>query len=420
MKRKRKDDLPEGCRWRGRGRKRKVVCTGEHAGLGYIPRQNPCGVSYEQFRSPWEFVDAFEMVGGRGGAQYAPSKKKVLRMLGKLKRDEYARHQANCAGAGAVEREEPSAYDWSAPEDWGGLAAIPSGRALPVELGKSLPLVETEDALERIAARQPQARLDKLPKHIEPFGRYMQLAAAEPVTPRRLVKAYVITRSSVQRQGLPKATVCRAFPDYRPLPRHADPRMVRPEDAMARLLFSEPGARYLDAAAAGRFDAAVARELADRMQCFGLIDNPQGLYADMRYAATSLAPRTDAFAAALKAPGPEYWKYVRKNVKGIAESKAGFIAALLGRGDIPTFDARERDLWLRYAKQRKAKNVSWSTIERLRDRFQSFPMELPEGLEPFKVHLVHHALWDAFAAGERPSKTSHGALIRSMQFASAT
>jgi len=188
---------------------------------------------------------------------------------------------------------------------------------------------------------------------------------------------------------------------------------------MARLLFSDAGDRYLTAAAEGRFDRKAARELADRMRCFGLIDNPQGLFADMRYAATSLAPRTDAFAAALRKKPAGYWRYVKKNVKGIAESKAGFIAALLGRGDIPTFDARERELWFRYAKHRKTKNVKWATIERLRERFQSFPMELPEELEPFKVHLVHHALWDAYASGARPSKTTHGALIRGMQFAGA-
>lgn len=290
-------------------------------------------------------------------------------------------------------------------------------------LGKAAPrpLVSTETAKERIRERHPGANLERLPSHIRPFGRYMKLAAEEPITARRLVKAYVITRSSVQRQGLPKDTVCRVFPDYRPLPRHADPSMVRPEDVMARLLFTPYGARYLDAAEKGEFDASAARELADRMMCFGLIDNPKGLYNDMRYGAQKIAQETPEIARALKAKPSAYWKYIERNVAGIGPSKAGFFAALLGRGDIPTFDAREIELWSRYVSTKKKlkSGIRWSDVVKLRRRLMDFPMNLPDDLKPYKVHLVHHALWDAYARGARPSKTTHGALIRSMQFAGA-
>lgn len=288
------------------------------------------------------------MLGGRGDPTSdkrtnRPSRQAVLKFMGKLKREDYERHQQSCA------RSADDAYDWSSvrSEDFDGFGRVP-----PVDLGRltaSRALVTTDTALERVEERQPSARLDQLPKHIEPFGRYMALAAAEPMTPRRLVKAFVVTRSSVQRQGVPKKTVCKVYPEYTPLPRHSDPGIVRPEDVMARLLFSPAGARYLDAAEGGRFDDAAARELANRMQCFGLIDNPQGLYADMRYAATKVSTRALAIAEALKAAPDQYWAFVKKNLKGIGPSKAGFFAALLGRGDIPTFDAREKGSALRPA-----------------------------------------------------------------------
>lgn len=296
---------------------------------------------------------------------------------------------------------------------------------LPIDLGRAdappRPLVSPERAVERVEERHPGTPLARLPKHIEPFGRYMRLAAEEPITARRLVKAYVMTRASVQRQGVPKGTVCRVYPGYTPLPRHADTAMVRPEDVMARLFFTPAGERYLDAAERGGFDAEAARELADRMHCFGLIDNAQGLYEDMRRAAEDVAPRTPEYERALSAAPQDYWAFMKSNAFGIGASKAGFFAALLGRGDIPTFDAREIELWSRYANTRKAlkRKVRWEDVVKLRERLLAVPMQLPRELEPYRVHLVHHALWDAYAKGARPSKTSHGALIRAMQFAGA-
>lgn len=278
------------------------------------------------------------------------------------------------------------------------------------------PLTSNKQAVERIVERHPGANLTKLPRHIEPFGHYMQQAAEEPVTARRIIKAYLITRSSVQRPGRPKETICKYYPDYRPLPRHADLSQVRPEDVMSRLLFTEAGDTYLDAAEQGRFDKEAARELADRMLCFGLIDNPQGLFNDMRYA-VKLGQRKNAITKALEAKPDAYWRFVSKQIKGIGPSKAGFFAALFGRGDIPTFDARERSLWLRYPKHRKTFDPKWRDVKKLKQRFESFPMALPDDLEPYRVHLVHHALWDAYAPGARPTKTTHGSLIRSMQFA---
>lgn len=90
---------------------------------------------------------------------------------------------------------------------------------------------------------------------------------------------------------------------------------------------------------------------------------------------------------------------------------------MLGRGDIPTFDAREIELWQRNSKKGKIE-PKWKDVEALRRRMLNFPMKVPADLKPFKVHLVHHTLWDAYASGGKASKTTHGAPIRAMQFAS--
>ena len=77
-----------------------------------------CGVSYKDFRSGWTYADAFEMVGGRGGAAHRPSQRKVLRMMRKLKLDEWELHQRACAGDKAPRRTETDEGFWaSLPAD---------------------------------------------------------------------------------------------------------------------------------------------------------------------------------------------------------------------------------------------------------------------------------------------------------------
>jgi hypothetical protein len=289
-------------------------------------------------------------------------------------------------------------------------------------------MVSVDTAVERVRARHPSARLDRLPKHIRPYAEFMRLRADAPITPRDVVKAYVLTRSSVQRGAIGLPSVCRADPDYRPLPRSAHTSTVRPEDQMARLLFSPAGKRYLDSAAKGHFDEVAARALADRFVCFGLVYPKKGVdlskpevaranaglfFNDLRRGA-ELAQRTDEVRAALRKPPEQYWRWVEKNVYGVSASKAGFFASLFGRGDIPTFDAREIALWQRGGKKLEPK---WRDVKKLTERFRKFPMALEPQHEPFRAHLVHHALWDAYSAGERPTKTTHGSIIRSMQFA---
>lgn len=83
-----------------------------------------CGVSYEKFRSGWSFAEAAEMVGarGKGGGEptYRPSRAKILRMMARLKRDEWEAHQRACAAPReqqAPQSAEERAYWSSLPED---------------------------------------------------------------------------------------------------------------------------------------------------------------------------------------------------------------------------------------------------------------------------------------------------------------
>jgi NADH-quinone oxidoreductase subunit K len=96
-----------------------------------------------------------------------------------------------------------------------------------------------------------------------------------------------------------------------------------------------------------------------------------------------------------------------------AAAAAGFIAALLGRGDVPTFDARELDLW----KETPSEKADAADVLAYRDAIRQFPMKLEPQHEPFREHLVHHALWDAYPEKKPQTRTTHGSVIRAMQFA---
>lgn len=272
-------------------------------------------------------------------------------------------------------------------------------------------LLSPQAAAERIAQRHGKQAVPRtLPKHIEPYARFMLARKGKTPSRRDIIKAYAITRSSVQRGLNPKRTVCRYYPEFRTIATKKNLREVRPEDAFAHLLQSRYGKRYLDAAQRGRFDYGAARAIADRMGCFGL---SQTLFDDMRAAVTLATDKTEGLQEAYRS-SPEHWiRYVQRHVPGVSAAKAGFFAALLGRGDIPTFDAREIKLWL--PKGRGEPKVE--DVLALRDRIEEWPIRLPKQYEAFKQHLVHHALWDAFPEDGEPTKTTHASLVRAMQLA---
>lgn len=117
----------------GDRRKRIVECAPVEAAPEelFIPHCTneacTCGIDYKAFRSGWSFADAWEMLGGKTDpydrpAGHGPSVKRVRRLLGKLKRDEWERHQQACAAG------ESEDIDWDKlsedimfGEEWAGL-----------------------------------------------------------------------------------------------------------------------------------------------------------------------------------------------------------------------------------------------------------------------------------------------------------
>ena len=275
-------------------------------------------------------------------------------------------------------------------------------------------LVSSSEAIEKIRARHGATSLERLPAHIEPFADYMVTASKRPVKPRDMVKAYAITRSSVRRKERKAAVICETFPGYAELrsQAHARGEKVRPEDAMSILLAQPDGRAYLDAAERGEFDATSARRIVASMGCFGL---GPSLMRDMKAGVALGQDRT--VARALREASPEDWIALVDSpaVPGIGPAKAGFFAALLGRGDVPTFDAREIDLWRRKPKGRTPNRAD---VHALRERLATFPLALEARHEPARQHLAHHALWDAFpGARDAPTQTTHQEVIDAMRFA---
>lgn len=54
-----------------------------------------CGVAYKDFRSGWDYGNAYEHVAYQG--EWSPSKRRVLREMWALKQAEWERHLAACA-----------------------------------------------------------------------------------------------------------------------------------------------------------------------------------------------------------------------------------------------------------------------------------------------------------------------------------
>jgi hypothetical protein len=262
-------------------------------------------------------------------------------------------------------------------------------------------------------ARLPGARLPKtLPAHVAPFAEFMRRAAGDPPTNRKIVKAYAMTRASVARGALKRPTVCLTYPEFRELRRFAATagEDVRPEDAMAILLFGPHGKKYLNAAGRGEFDAAAADEMVKRARCFGLQNT---LRADLRRGVELARHHGDELRHVLRSGSREEWiDFIRsKRVPGISAAKAGFFAALFGRGDLPTFDARELDLWRR--KPRARRTVRKADVLALEERIAESGFRVPARFKAQRQHLAHHALWDA--AGR--SRTTHAVIAHAMQFA---
>lgn len=269
-----------------------------------------------------------------------------------------------------------------------------------------------------------ELQLDEIPSHVHKFGEFMdetaRRAATQGLTPRDLIKAYAITRSSIGRGALPVATVRRPKnPEYGfdALPKGLQ-GTLRPEGAMGHWLHTKMGQRYLDEAEAGRVDEEAVRDAIKSMGAFGLPDTAEG--KALRWAPKNLPGQegrvSELIARAHRGQSsPEEWRGEMR-VPGIAESKAGFFASMLGRGDQPTLDARQIILNTGQSTKKAAPHLSpkgakEAAVNRLADRQTELGLKHDKSMSPFYQHLAHHAVWDKVGNEE----TTHDDLMQALR-----
>jgi hypothetical protein len=259
--------------------------------------------------------------------------------------------------------------------------------------------------------------LPEIPSHVEKFGSFMdetaRRAATTGLTPRDLIKAYVITRASIQRRA---QTADRVRSAGLQLPPGAQ-GMIRPEGAMGEWLHSPMGQRYLDQAERGKVDEEAVAHAQSVMKPFGLNAETDAL----PWAVMHLGPRhkevSDMVGRALTGrSSPEEWRNFAKDLRGIGTAKAGFVASMLGRGDQPTLDARQVILQTgRPTADAKSpmKRAGFAAVDRLAARQAALNPKMDPDLEPFRQHLTHHAIWDK--AGDEV--TTHDDVVSAMRHA---
>jgi hypothetical protein len=250
--------------------------------------------------------------------------------------------------------------------------------------------------------------IDELPQYIaDNYGQFMKeqrgRADAGQLGARDLLKAYGITRSSVNRGA-------------RDISDDLAQGSVRPEGYMAEWLLSPQGKAYLDAAEKGQVNAEAVADIQKRFAPFGMADT---LANDLTYAAQKLPPINGRVNAAITGP-VDQWREFAQGLNGIGPAKSGFIASLLGRGDLPTLDARQLALHTGKPAKEAAKYMRRAggkggdaAVDRLAERQKAMGVVMDESLNPFSQHLTHHAVWDKVGG----TQTTHEDLIRAMKLA---
>ena len=264
--------------------------------------------------------------------------------------------------------------------------------------------------------------VEAVPEHVEKFGDYMagmaSKAKSQDLTARDLIKAFTITRSSIQRQAMDAAKLRERWPDF-PGPSEGK---IRPEGAFSEWLLTPVGKRYLDAAERGEVDAEAIQDVTSKLAGFGKTND----YIDAMTTAAILPGQEGVVgsmvAKAFDKPGKGFgeWRNFTKSLRGIGPAKSGFLASMLGRGDQPTLDARQIALQTGKSSAEARPYLARSSglgatqaVDRLARRQEAMGLGLRPDLEPFRQHLTHHTLWDA--AGQQ--QTTHEDLIRAMRLA---
>jgi hypothetical protein len=261
----------------------------------------------------------------------------------------------------------------------------------------------------------------EIPSHVQAFGSYMdeiaKRAANEGLSARDLIKAYTITRASIQRRANDVDRVRAAGLD---LPKSFTGK-IRPEGAFGEWLHTRAGQDYLNSAERGEVNEDAITNAVKIMTPFG--KHEKDIPDALRWAANNLPGKEQEISSLVAnamrgASEPAEWRAMAKDVRGVGPSKAGFLASLMGRGDQPTLDARqiiehtgrptsEAQAYLR----RKGGQGATEAVERLSARQQAMDLQLPEELRPYYQHLAHHAVWDK-AANE---VTTHEDVMNAMR-----
>jgi len=266
--------------------------------------------------------------------------------------------------------------------------------------------------------------IKEIPSHVQDFGQFMDETAKKArdqgLTARDLIKAYTITLSSIQRQA---QSTEKLRAKGMSVPNAGS--MIRPEGAFGEWLHTPAGQAYLDAAQRGQVREDTLDDMAYRFGHYGLSNLQKN---GMRWAAENLPGKegqvSQLVAAAMESASPaREWRAFAKGLHGIDTSKAGFVASLMGRGDQPTFDARQRILHTGLPSStvgdmiagQKMNPKAQDALDRLTARQKAMNLSLPDELQPYYQHLAHHAVWDQ-AEGDQ---TTHQDVMDSMRHAAS-
>lgn len=342
---------------------------------------------------------------------------------------------------------------FATPDDHSGVLTFqPSADEIKAKVGKmSASQIRTYLANSRLTPTSKVAKwLGKFPKYLEPVVDYVvwkrTALASGTLSPRDVAKAYFITISSIGASAIKigklEATAKRLGIPFDPDPiflatNKKGEAMMRPEEAAAWWLGTEPGQRALDAIETGVIDQAAWETGMAFRDAFGRNDfRPSGKRTGgtgqlknpkKEFNLTNILDLTRELNAA-KGDGKKLRDTLTK-VKGIADGKKGFIGHLLGMGDTATIDAVELNFWLtgegstRYAstaaktRVQVAKTASEAASRDLFNRIQNrieFLRNVVDGGDkiPAEVapHIIHHWLWDKAKGLE----TTHAGLYHAM------
>jgi hypothetical protein len=315
------------------------------------------------------------------------------------------------------------------------------GQAMPDAEARS-GAAETLDQLKRsqfIPTKVAAEVVGGFPEYLRPVAQFItdqrQKLANGQITRRDVMKAYAMTIAS-QGSGARAVevianNVAKDGVRFRPSKDFttADKKgraAIRPEEAAAYWLGTDAGQKALDNFEAGRFSPDDWKELVairkaygdDRFNNLGAF-NPDNIRTMDRVLADLNASRADT-GKVMDAV---------QQLRGIKTGKKGFIAHLLGIGDVPTIDAVEINFWLTgkadigKLNTRKAtlarsvkesisdRRVSQEMFRRIDQRINALRDEVPGGADispEVWSHVMHHWLWDK----SKGIETTHEGMYR--------